>query len=106
MLLDPGCNGQDVGVEDEVVWIEPHPFGEQFVGPLADLHLALDGVRLTMFVESHDHHTGAIALDATGFVEEVLLSLFEADGVDDAFTLDALQPRLEYRPLGAIDHDR
>ena len=35
-----------------------------------------------------------------------VLALLEADRVDDALALDALQARLEHRPAGAVDHDR
>ena len=39
-------------------------------------------------------------------VQEVGLAFLEADRVDDALALDALQPGLEHRPLRAVDHHR
>ena len=38
-------------------------------------------------------------------VEEGLLALLEADGIDDAFALHALQARLDHRPFRRVDHD-
>ena len=59
MLVDPGRDGEDIGIEDDV-------FGrkavgdEQLVGPLADFDLALLGVGLAGLVERHDHDRRAI----------------------------------------------
>ncbi len=39
-------------------------------------------------------------------VDEDVLPFLEADGIHHSLALHALQPRLDHRPLGRIDHDR
>ena len=85
---------------------KPTCLDEQLVGALADLHLALDGVGLAGLVERHHDDAGAVALDVAGLGEEVRLPFLQADGIDDALALDALQASLEDRPLRAIDEHR
>ena len=105
VLGEPGGHREDVGIEDDVVRGDPRPLRQQRVGAPADLHLAGRGVGLAALVERHHDHRGAVAADAARLVEEVGLALLEADGVDDRLPLHALQPRLDDRPLRAVDHD-
>ena len=57
-------------------------------------------------VEAHHDHGRAVVPDLAGLREEVLLALLQADRIDDALALDALQPGLEGLPARAVDHDR
>ncbi len=79
--------------------------GQHLIAAPADLHLALDRVRLALLVEGHHDHGGAVAQDCAGLGDKCVLALLEADGVDHALALHALQPRLDDAPLGGIDHD-
>ena len=106
VFLDTGGNGEDVGIEDDVFGREADLFGEQPVAALADRHLALDGVGLALLVEGHDHHGGAVALDARCMLEKRVFAFLQRDGIDDALALDAFQPGLDHAPLGGIEHDR
>ena len=65
-----------------------------------------DGVGLPGLVERHDDHAGAVALDQLGLVQEVGLPFLQADRVDDALALHALQAGFDHRPLRAVDHHR
>ena len=105
VLLDSGRDREHVRVEDDVLGPPAVP-DEEVVGAAADLDLALDRVRLPDLVEGHHDDAGAVALDPPRLLEELLLPLLEADRVDDPLALDALQPRLEHREAGAVDHDR
>src|SRR5260221_1219855 len=105
VLLHPGGHGEDVRIEDDVLGRKAGLLGEHFAGACADLDLALDGIRLALFVKSHHHHRGAVAANKPRLFEEFGLAFLEADGVDDRLALDALQARLQDRPLGAVDHD-
>ena len=100
VLLHPGGDREDVGVEDDVRRVVARLLGEQPVGALADLDLALDGVGLPLLVEGHHDDGGAVALHAPGLREEILLALLQADRVHDALALDALQPGLDHVPAG------
>ena len=104
VLLDAGGDGEDVGVEDDVLGRKADLLGQQLVGALADRHLARDGVGLALLVERHHHHGGAVAQHLPGVVEEGVLALLHADGVDDRLALHALEARLDHAPLGAVDH--
>ncbi len=106
VLLDAGGDGEDVGVEDDVLGREADLLGQQLVGPLADRHLALDGVGLALLVERHHHHGRAVAQHLPRVLQERLLALLHADGVDDGLALHALEARLDHRPLGRVDHER
>ena len=106
VLLHAGGDGQDVGIENDVVGIEVECAEEQVVGPLADADLVFLCGGLALFVESHDDDGRAVALAELSLFEELVFALLEADGVDDAFALSAFEARFDDRPLGAIDHDR
>ena len=106
VFLDAGGDGEDVGVEDDVLGSHPHRLGEQLIGPLANPDLALDRVGLPLLVESHDHDRGAVAHDLAGMLEEHLLAFLQADRVHDRLALHALQTRFDHRPFGGIEHHR
>ncbi len=106
VLFEPGGDGEDVGIEDDVGRIEAGLFGQNLVRALTDRDLALDGIRLSDLVEGHDYDAGAKALNDLRLVEKVGLAFLEADRVDDALALGALEPGLEHRPLRAVDHHR
>ena len=71
VLLDPGRDGEDVRVEDDVLGREAGLLGQQLVGALADRDLALDRVGLALLVEGHHDDAGAVAADrARALLEE------------------------------------
>ena len=105
MLVDPGRDREDVGIEDDVLGREALG-DEQFIGPLADLDLALLRIGLAGLVERHDDDRGAIIADLAGMGEEFLLALLHADRIDDRLARDAFQARLDHRPFRAVDHER
>ena len=106
VLLEPGRDGQYVGVDDDVLGRHPGPIHKQSVGALGDRDAAFGGIGLAGLVEAHDNAAGAVAAQRAGLVEEVLLALLEADGVGDRLALHALEPGLDDRPLAGVDHDR
>ena len=106
MLFDPSRDGEDVGVEDDVLGVVSGLLDEQLVRALADADLALQRVRLALLVEGHHHDRGAIFANQPRLLQKGLFALLEADRVAHALALQALQSRLEHGPLGAVDHDR
>ena len=107
VLLDARGDREDVGVEDDVVGREPGLLGEQRVarasgrrpgarpsrpGPASSNAITTDG--------------GAVPAAQPRLAQELVLALLERDRVDDAAALELLQPGLDHRPLGAVDHDR
>jgi hypothetical protein len=105
VLLDPGADREDVRVEDDVLGREADPLGQDPVAPTADRDLAVRRVGLAPLVERHDDDGGAVAAHERRLADEFLLALLEADRVDHAFALDALEPGLDDGPLGRVEHD-
>ena len=106
VLFETGRNREDVGIEDDVGRVESCLLGQNLVRALADRDLALDRVRLAHLVERHDDDAGAEALDDARLVQEVGFAFLEADRVDDALALHALETGLDDRPPGTVDHHR
>ena len=82
VLIDPGRDGEDVGIEDDVVGIGAVG-DQQLVGPLADRNLALRGVGLADLVERHHDDRGAIGAAFACEIEERPLTFLHADRIDD-----------------------
>ena len=106
MLFQPGGHRKDVGVENDVFRREVQLFGQQPVGPVADLDLAFLGVRLPDLIERHHHHGGAKAHHFPGVLKKGVLAFLERDGVDDHLALAAFQAGANDLPLGAVNHQR
>ena len=85
---------------------EPGVLGQQFVSACADLDLALRVVGLAALVERHHNHGRAVAPNQSRLPEKFLLAVFQADGIDDPFTLHAFEARFDHAPFRAIDHHR
>ena len=59
----PGRDGQDIRIENNVFRRKIELFGENSIGPRANLDLAREGVGLAALVEGHDDHRRAVASD-------------------------------------------
>ena len=61
VLLDAGGDGEDIGIEDDILGREADLVDQHAVSPLADLDLCAPGCGngLAGFVEGHDHHGGS-----------------------------------------------
>ena len=106
VLLDARRHREDVGVEDDVLGREARFPDEELVRALADRDAPLEGVRLALLVEGHDHHRRPVAAGEAGLLEELRGAVLEADGVDDALALHALEARLDDFPARRVDHHR
>ncbi len=105
VFVDSGGDGEDVGVEDDVLRGEVDFLGEEAVGAGADIDSALVGIGLASFVEGHDDDGGSVFSDEGCLFEELGFSFFEGDGVDDSFALEAFEAGFDDGPFGGIDHD-
>src|SRR3546814_13819714 len=82
MFLEPRRNGEDIGVEDDVLCREADA-GQQLVGALAYLDLAFFRVGLPNLVERHHDHRRAVSPALARLVEERLLAFLPADRIDN-----------------------
>ena len=106
VLFEAGGYCKDIGIENDVFRGKPKPVGQDSIRALANLNLALRSVGLALLVERHDNGSRSITPDESGLLLKLFLSLFQADGVHDAFALDALESLLDYLPSRRVDHDR
>ncbi len=106
VLLDTGGHREDVWIEHDVLGSKIDLVDEYAVSAFAHRDLLLDGLSLTLLVECHDHDARTVALHQPRLLDERLFTFLEADGIDDGFALHALEPRLDHRPLGRVDHHR
>ncbi len=105
VFLDARRHGEYVGIEDDVFGRKSDAFRQQPVGTFANRHLPIERVGLTLLVEGHDDHGGAIAHHLECMRQECFLALLQADRIDDGFALHAFEARFDHRPFGRIDHD-
>jgi hypothetical protein len=106
VLVDPGRDGKNVRIEDDVFRREAHLFGQDAVGARANLDLALAGIRLALLVESHDDDRGTVAHHGSRVLDKGLLTLFKGNRIHDRLALHAFQTRLDHLEFRGIDHDR
>ena len=106
VLLDPGRDGEDVRIEDDVLRRKAGTGHEQVVRPTENLDLALDGLGLAALVERHHDDCGAEATNDPRLLEKRLLPLLERDRVHDTLALEAAEPGFERPEARAVDHDR
>src|SRR5215212_2101539 len=98
VLLDAGGDGEDVGVEDDVLGRETDLLCEDAVGAFAYVDLPLLRVGLASFVEGHYDHRSTVALQQSRPPDELYFSLLEAYGVDYRLALHPFQASLDDRP--------
>ena len=97
VLLHPGRDGENVGVEDDVLGRKADLLDKDVVGALGDGAFALQCVGLARFVEGHDHDRGAVPAHGLGVCNKGCLALFERDRVHHRLSLQALEPSLDHR---------
>ena len=69
------------------------------VGALCYLYLAVVGRGLTFLVKAHDNDGGTVAHDVAGMAEELVLTVLQGYGVDNAFALYTFQSGCDDIPL-------
>ena len=106
VFLDPGSNGEDIGIENDILRGKADFPGQYPVGAGADVDFTFDGIRLPLLVERHDDDGGTIAKHFSGLLAEGLFAFFKADRVYDGFALYASEAGLDHGPFRGIDHDR
>ena len=106
MLRHARADGEDVGVENDVLRVHAGFLGEDTVGATADADLIREGGGLALLVEGHDDHRRAVAAAEAGAADELGLPFLERDRVHDGLTLDAAQAGLDDIEVRRINHER
>ena len=98
MLFNTGSDCKHIGVKDDVFRPEADLLHQQLIGAPADRNPALQGVCLPLFIKSHHHHGSAILFHSPRLVKKRVLSLFQADRVNNSLALKALQALFNHLP--------
>ena len=107
VVLTHACaDGEYVGVEDDVASGEAHLFCQNAVGTLADADATFVSCGLSLLVEGHNHHGSPHATQFGGPCFENGFSLFQRQGIDNAFALHTFQGSTDNFPVGRVDHER
>ena len=105
MLFYAGGNRKNVRIEDDVFSGESHFVDQQMIAPRAYFLTPDEVVCLPLLVKSHDDNRCAIFQAKPGLLDELCLARFQADGVHDTLTLNALQAGLNDFPFRRVNHD-
>ena len=106
MLLDASSDGENVGIENDVLWRKMDFIDKDPIGSFANADLFIVGGGLAIFIERHDYHRGTVFLDVSRAFFELFFSLLERDRVDDSFALQVFDTFFQNLPFRGIDHDR
>ena len=101
----PRADGEDVGVENDVLSGETEFFRKERVRPAADFHPPGDRIRLSLFVAGQHQKRRAVRADKGSLLQKGLLPLLQGKGVDHALPLHAFEARFDDLPAGGVDHE-
>ena len=104
MLLHAGADGEDVGVEEDILLLEALLL-QDGDSARCDLKALRDLGGLPGLVEGHDQSRRTEAPADGGLTAEGGLALLEAQRVDDRLALHAAKPRLDDPKVRRVDHD-
>ena len=77
VLFNTGGNGKNIGIKNDVLWVEANFIHKNTVGALTDADFLLVGGSLPLFIKGHDHGCRAKLHDGAGVRLEGFLTLFE-----------------------------
>lgn len=106
VLLHTSTDGENVGIENDVLRREADLLSQDLVRSLADFELSGGRHGLSFFVEGHDDNSSAIAENNVGLLDKVFFTFLQADTVDDALSLYFLQTSLNYGKVRRVEHKR
>ena len=96
-------------VEDQVAGRHPVALGGDLVDAMGDLHLPLDVPRWPPLVDQQADDGGAVVTGQRHHAVEPAarqLAVLEVGRVEDGAAADVLEPGLQHRRLGGVEHER
>ena len=106
VFLHTCCYSQHIGVEDDIQRIHPHLIHKQLVGSPGNFYTTFIAGGLSLLIETHHHHCSPVPFHVPGMFEELRLTFFQRDGVNDRLTLYALETSHNHLPVRRVDHNR
>src|SRR5689334_19910003 len=98
VLFDASRDCEDIWIKDDVLRRKTDLLRENPVRPLAHFDLALERIRLALFIKRHYDYGRAVAPYQACLMLELLFAFFKADRIYDAFALHAFQAGFNNRP--------
>ncbi len=105
VLLEPGGDRENVGVEDDILGRKVQLPDQNVIGALADFGLARERIGLADFVERHHHHGGTMAPRNRRLVNELRLAFLHRDRIHHRLALNAFQAGFDHGEFRGVDHD-
>ncbi|CQR07739.1 Uncharacterised protein [Yersinia enterocolitica] len=100
MFFNPGSDGENIRVKNNIFRWEANGFSQNFIGAAANLYLARTSISLPLLIKRHHHHRRTIAPYQLGMVNKGVDALFHRNGVNNPFALNAFQAFLDDIPFG------
>ena len=104
VLLNTCRHGQYIRIKNNILRRNSRFLRQQLIGSSADRHLPLRIRRLPLLIKRHDNNRRTIPANFFCLLQKYFLTLLKADRVHDRFSLNTLQPSLNYRPLRAVQN--
>ena len=99
VFLHSSGHSQNIRIKNNIVRRKSNVFGQQLIGSTADFNFLFEFCCLTGFIKSHHHCCRAVLANFPCLHQEIFLAFLEADRVDYAFALDALQSGFKHGPF-------
>ena len=99
VLLDACGDSQNIRIDEDILRRKTGFLRQQTVRSVSHLPASLECGSLSLLIEEHHHCGSAVTPHQPCFLQEFLLTLLQADGVDNRLALYALQSCLQHFPL-------
>ena len=76
MFFDPGGDGKNIGIKDNVFGGEIDGFGQNLVGPGTNVDFSFQTIGLALFIKGHDHHGRPEATNFAGLIDKNFFAFF------------------------------
>jgi len=106
VLLDACGDSQNIRIDEDILRRKTGFLRQQTVRSVSHLPASLECGSLSLLIEEHHHCGSAVTPHQPCFLQEFLLTLLQADGVDNRLALYALQSCLQHLPLRGVNHYR
>ena len=77
MFLHTCGHCQHVRIEDDILRLHTYPFCQELIGSLSNLNTTFIGGSLSLFVETHHHHSSSQPLHILRMGDESFFTFFE-----------------------------
>ena len=106
VFVNTGCYRKNIRIKDDILRCKLYCIDQNSIRSLANGYSSVIRICLPSFIKCHDNRSRSISLHQLGLLNKFFLACFQADGVDNPFSLQTFQARFNHFPLGRINHHR